>query len=118
MNLSKPIPIALLPHTVILKTPKKAGIFTDGEYDETALYNVRFEQNEKTRQSKSGENRTRGARIYFDCVNSTADVAFDAPEVQFNASQLIEFCGTTYKIEAIKTVMAGNKVHHYKIEVI
>jgi hypothetical protein len=112
MTLSRPIPKALLPHTVILKTPKQEGVFFDGEQDEITLYNVRFEQDEKVRQSRSGENRTKGARIYYDCVNS-------APSgVEFNTAQLVVFCGNVYKIEAVKTVMAANQIHHYRIEVI
>jgi hypothetical protein len=96
----------------VLKTPKQDGVFFDGEYDEITLYNVRVEENEKVRQSKSGENRTRGARLYYDCVNSTPS------NIEFNTSQLVNFCGITYKIESIKAVMAANKIHHYRIEVV
>jgi hypothetical protein len=113
--LDKVFLMALLPHTIILKTPRnspESGVFFDGEHDEITLYNVRVEQNEKVRQSKSGENRTRGAKLYYDCINSMP------ANIEFNTSQLVDFCGVTYKIEAIKTVMAANKIHHYRIEVI
>jgi len=112
MTLSRPIPKALLPHTVTLKTPREEGVFFDGEHDEITLYNVRIEENEKVRQTKSGENRTSGSRMYFDCVNS-------APlTVNFNTNQLIVFCGQAYKIEAVKAVMAANKIHHYRVDII
>ena len=112
MTLSKPIPKALLPHTAQLLTPKTTGIFTDGDFDEVTLHNIRFEKDEKTRQIKSGEARVKAAKIYFDCVNSTPK------NMQFGTTQLIEFCGKKYKIESVKTIMAGNKIHHYKIEAI
>jgi hypothetical protein len=110
--LSRPIPKALLPHTILLKTPRPEGAFFNGEHDEITIYNVRVEQNEKVRQSKSGENRTRGAKMYYDCVNS-------APlNVDFKSEQLVIFCGVTYKIEAVKAVMAANKIHHYRIDIL
>jgi hypothetical protein len=118
MTLSKPIPKALLPHTVILKTSKALkmhpvdSVCFDEEFDEIILYNVRVENNEKVRQTKSGDNRTSGARMYFDCENSVPK------NIDFNTEQLIVFCGVTYKIEAIKSVMAANKIHHYRIEII
>ena len=118
MTLSKPIPKALLPHAITLKTPVTKGIFNDGDFEEIIIYNVRFEQNQKVRQSKSGENRTKGARIYFDCVNSTADLAYGSREIQFKTNQLVEFYGETYKIQEVKAVMAGDKIHHYRLEVI
>jgi hypothetical protein len=112
MTLSKPIPKALLPHNAVLKTPRGEGIFNDSGFDEITLYNVRIEQNEKVRQAKPGDIRTRGARLYYDCVNS-------APlNVQFSTAQLIDFCGTAYKIEAVKAVMAADKIHHYRIDLI
>ncbi|MCL2698332.1 MAG: minor capsid protein [Oscillospiraceae bacterium] len=112
MVLSRPIPKALLPHTVTLKTPRNEGVFSDGEYDDIILYNVRVEQDEKVRQSKSGESRVKGARMYFDCVNSSP------ADIDFKSAQLIVFCGVTYKIEAVKTVMAADKIHHYRIDII
>ncbi|MDR2532951.1 MAG: minor capsid protein [Oscillospiraceae bacterium] len=110
MTLSRPIPKALLPHTAVLKTPVP-NIFSD-TYDEITLYNVRIEQNEKVRQTKSGDTRTRGAKMYFDCSNS-------APlNAEFKTEQLVVFCGETYKIEAVKAVAAVDKIHHYRIDLI
>jgi hypothetical protein len=112
MTLSRPIPKALLPHTVTLRTPLASGVFAAGESDEITLYNVRVEHNEKVRQSKSGENRTKGAKMYYDCINS-------APlNVEFSTAQCVIFCGTTYKIEAVKAVMAADKIHHYRVDII
>lgn len=111
MTLSRPIPKALLPHTVTLKTPRTEGVFFDDKHDEITLYNVRIEQDEKVRRGKSGDTRTKGAKMYYDCINSTPS------DVDFKTEQLIIFCGVTYKIEAIKAVMAANKIHHYKIEI-
>ncbi|MCL2107770.1 MAG: putative minor capsid protein [Oscillospiraceae bacterium] len=118
MNLSQPIPRALLPHTITLKTPMKSGIFADGDYEEITLFNVRFERDEKARQTKSGDVRSKGARFYFDCVNSSADGDFGIDKLQFNTNQTVTFCGETYKIDGVKSVMAGDKIHHYKVEVI
>jgi hypothetical protein len=113
MDMSRQIPMALLPHSIILKTsktPLENGVFND-VFDEIMIHNVRFEQDEKVRQGKSGDSRTRGARIYYDCVNS-----FPA-DINFSTEQLIIFAGNTYKIEAVRAVMAASKIHHYRIEV-
>jgi len=112
MTLSRPIPKALLPHTVTLRTPLTEGIFTDGDYDEITLYNVRVELHERVKQSKSGEARSKGAAMYFDAVNSAPQ------DVNFKTEQLIIFCGITYKIESIKAVTAADKIHHYRVEMI
>jgi len=112
VNLSRPIPKALLPHNAILRTPRSGGIFADGAYDETSLYNVRIEQNEKIRQGNAGEIRTRGASLYYDRVNSSPC------GVEFKSEQLILFGGEIYKIEAVKTVMAAAHIHHYRIEMV
>jgi len=112
MNTAKPIPKAVLPHTAVLKTPVASGIFTDGEYDELTLYNVRIETDERVRQSKNGETRGKGARLYYDCVNS-------APaDVKFGAEQLVVYGGISYKIESVRAVMGAGKTHHYLIELI
>jgi hypothetical protein len=112
MTLSKPIPKALLPHTAILKTPRPESIFADGVYDELKLFNVRIELKERFKQSKSGEARTRGARMYFDCVNSSPH------GVEFKPEQSVIFCGDIFKIDEVRAVMAAQKVHHYRIEMI
>jgi hypothetical protein len=111
-KLSQPIPVALLPHNVTLKTSKTQGIFTDGDYDETEIYNVRIEVSEKTRQSGSSELRTRGAKLYYDTVNSTPK------DMEFKTGQLIVFGGDTFKIDAVRGVMSANKIHHYRVEMI
>jgi len=112
MTLSRPIPKALLPHTAKLRILSHDGTFTDAYYDEETLYNVRVELNEKFRQSKSGELRTKGARMYFDCVNSSPS------GIEFKPEQSVDFCGDVFKIEEVKAVMAADKVHHYRIEMI
>jgi len=112
MTLSRPIPKALLPHTVTLKKPRESDTVFADEYEEIILHNVRVEQNEKVRTARTSETRTRGARMYFDCANS-------APaDIEFKTEQLVLFYGDVYKIEAVKAVMAADKVHHYKIDLI
>ncbi|MCL2698540.1 MAG: minor capsid protein [Oscillospiraceae bacterium] len=121
MNLSRQIPKALLPHNIVLLVPKTTAEYIDGasaptifndDFSEIAIHNVRFEQNEKVRQTKSGDSRTRGARVYYDCVNSFPQ------DVKFTTEQLLVFAGQTYKIEAVRAVVAAEKIHHYRIEVI
>jgi hypothetical protein len=98
MMLSKPIPRALLPHSAILKTPRKDGIFDDGDYDEVILRDVRVEVS------------TKRTRLYFDTVNSMPR------DMKFRQGQLLGFCDKDYKIDEIKAVMCAGKIHHYRIE--
>lgn len=113
--LSVPIPKALLPHTVTLRIPKSEGIFSDGDYDEIILYHVRVDLNEKFKQSKTGETRTHGAVMYYDCANSSRsdkEIKFE----KLSSGCFINFYGDTYRIAAVKSVAAVNKVHHYRFE--
>lgn len=109
----KPIPKALLIHTVDLQEViGKDEWGKESLSDPVPLRYVRIEPSSRYVKDKDHNEIQLAAVLFFDCYNSR-------PKGQtFCDGQVLAFNGETYRIQLVEPLYDGHRLHHYELGLI
>lgn len=107
----KPIPRAVLPHTVTLNVPGQTDVWgreTDRTMG-TEICFVRIEPSSKLVTDTQNRQIQLSALLFYDCVNS-------APRgISWKQGQKITFNGQPFTVQVVEPLYDARTLHHYEI---
>ena len=109
----KPIPKALLIHTVTLCSVAEKDAWGKEELgDPVVLQYVRMEPSTKYVKDKDHKEIQLAATLFYDCHNSR-------PRNQtFSDGQVLTFNGEKYRVQLVEPLYDGRRLHHYEMGLI
>lgn len=107
-----PIPITLLPDTVIYKEFESDGRYGKTYKEPTILSSVRVEETTSKERSQYTDDTIHSHVLFYDVVNSKSTSPFE-----FKKDSIIEYNGQELTVKKVMPIV-GFQLHHYEIELI
>ena len=109
----RPIPKALLIHTVMLHKIADKDRWGKGQLDGgTELQYVRMEPSSKIVRDKNNAEIQLAATLFYDCKNSCPK------DVLFAVDDIIIFNDQKHRVQLVEPLYDGKRLHHYDMGLI